>query len=156
MAISRGGKIVPTRWASPVHPELGPGWAIKLLARKKPGQIWPGLIWPGSPEFFLPLKGYLARPTRFLGRAGLLKFWPEKSWPILARPGFGPAHYWPDPARPIASSSYKKQTKRLGEHTNVYLYGEQSEDHHSGLDLMTKQPMFEGFGAESIVEKWEV
>ena len=27
---SRGGKIGPTRWASPIHPELGPGWAIKL------------------------------------------------------------------------------------------------------------------------------
>ena len=28
----RGGKIGPARWASQVHPELGPGWAIKLLA----------------------------------------------------------------------------------------------------------------------------
>ena len=51
--ISRGGKIGPIRWASPVGPELGPGWAIKLLARKKSGQIWsgpirPGPIWPGS------------------------------------------------------------------------------------------------------------
>ena len=27
----------------------------------------------------------------------------------------------------------------LSEHTDVYLYGEQSEDHYSGLDLMTKQ-----------------
>ena len=36
---------------------------------------------------------------------------------------------------------YRKQTKRLGEHINVYLYGEQSKDHHSRLDLMTKQPM---------------
>ena len=26
--------------------------------------------------------------------------------------------------------------KRLDEHTNVYLYEEQSEDHHFGLDLM--------------------
>ena len=26
----RGGKIGPTRWASPIRPELGPGWAIKL------------------------------------------------------------------------------------------------------------------------------
>ena len=39
MMTSSGGKIGPTRWASPVHPELGPGWAIKLFARKKPGQI---------------------------------------------------------------------------------------------------------------------
>ena len=30
----------------------------------------------------------------------MLKFWPEKIGPILARPGFGPAHCWPDPARP--------------------------------------------------------
>ena len=92
---SRGGKIGPARWVNPVHPELGPGWAIKLLARKKPGQIWPG-----PADFFLPSKGYLARPARFLGQAGLLKFWLEKTGPILARPGFGPAHCWPDPARP--------------------------------------------------------
>ena len=45
--IPRGGKIGPTRWASPVRPELGPGWAIKLLARKKPGQICPSPVWPG-------------------------------------------------------------------------------------------------------------
>ena len=40
-------------------------------------------------------------------------------------------------------NGYRKQMKRLGEHTDVYLYGEQSEDHHSGLDLMTKQPMLD-------------
>ena len=28
--------------------------------------------------------------------------------------------------------------KRLGEHTDVYLYGEQSKDHHSGLDLINE------------------
>ena len=44
---TRCGKIGPARWASPIHPELGPGWAIKLLARKKLGQVWPGPIWPG-------------------------------------------------------------------------------------------------------------
>ena len=102
-----GGKIGPTRWASPVHPELGPGWAIKLLALKKSCQIWPDPIWlgpvwpdPSHPNLFLPSKGYLAQPARFLRRVGLLKFWPEKSGPILARPGFGPAHC----CRPIASS----------------------------------------------------
>ena len=42
----RGGKIGPARWASPVRPKLGPGWAIKFLARKKPGQIWPDPVWP--------------------------------------------------------------------------------------------------------------
>ena len=82
----RGGKIGPAWWVSPVHPELGTGWAIKLLAR------------PGPPEFFLPLKGYLARPVLFLGRAGLLKFWQEKIRPILARPTVGQAQ--PGPARP--------------------------------------------------------
>ena len=40
-------------------------------------------------------------------------------------------------------NGYRKRTKRLGEYTDVYLYEEQSEDHHSGLDLMTKQPMLE-------------
>ena len=41
------------------------------------------------------------------------------------------------------TNCYKKQTKRLGEHTDVYLYGERSEDHHSGLDLKTKQPVLD-------------
>ena len=58
----RGSKIGPAQWASPVRPKLGPGWAIKLLAQKKPGQIWPGparpiffclekTIWPDRPDF---------------------------------------------------------------------------------------------------------
>ena len=33
---------------------------------------------------------------------------------------------------------YRKQMKILDEHIGVYLYGEQSKDHHSGLDLMMK------------------
>ena len=33
--------------------------------------------------------------------------------------------------------------KRLGENTDIYLYEEQSEDHHSGLDLMMKQSMLD-------------
>ena len=33
--------------------------------------------------------------------------------------------------------------KKLGEHTDVYLYGEQLKDQHSGLDLMMKQPMLD-------------
>ena len=88
---SRGGKIGPTRWASPIRSELGSRWAIKLLARKRPGQ--PARY--GPVEFFLPSKDYLARPARFLEWAGLLKFWPKKTGSILARPGFGPAR--PDP-----------------------------------------------------------
>ena len=42
----RSGKIGPSRWASPVRPKLGPGWAIKLLAGKKSSQIWPRPVWP--------------------------------------------------------------------------------------------------------------
>ena len=38
------GKIGPIRWASPVHLELGPDWVIKLLVKKKSGQILPGPI----------------------------------------------------------------------------------------------------------------
>ena len=53
--ITRGGKIDPTRWTSSVRPKLGPGWAIKLLAQKKPGQIWPGLVWP-SPVWLDPAR----------------------------------------------------------------------------------------------------
>ena len=41
------------------------------------------------------------------------------------------------------TNGYRKQTKRLGEHTDVYLYGEQSEDHHSGLDLMMKSSVLD-------------
>ena len=44
---TRGGKVGSTRWTSPVRPELELSWAIKLLARKKSGQIWPSPIWPG-------------------------------------------------------------------------------------------------------------
>ena len=36
-------------------------------------------------------------------------------------------------------NGFRKQMKILGEHTDVYLYKEQSEDHHSRLDMMTKQ-----------------
>ena len=116
--VHRGGKIGPTRWASPVHPELGLGWAIKLLTRKNRAKFGPtqyGPIQycparPGPPEFFLPSKGYLHRPARFLERAGLLKLWHEKSDPILARPDFGPAHCWHRSARLIASSSRTLKT----------------------------------------------
>ena len=41
------------------------------------------------------------------------------------------------------TNNYRKQTKRLGEHTVVYLYGEQSEDRHFELDLMTKQSVLD-------------
>ena len=51
---------------------------------------------------------------------------------------------------------YRKQTKILDEHTDVYLYGEQSKDHSSQLDLMTKYLVLDlrlkGFGIESILE----
>ena len=40
-------------------------------------------------------------------------------------------------------NSYRKQMKKLDEHTDVYLYGEQSEYHHSRLDLMTKQSVLD-------------
>ena len=33
--------------------------------------------------------------------------------------------------------------KRLNEHTDVYDYEEQLEDHHSRLDLMTKQSVLD-------------
>ena len=52
------------------------------------------------------------------------------------------------------TNGYRKQTKRLGEHIDVYLYREQSEDHHFRFDMMTKQSMLdqrlEGYGAENI------
>ena len=108
------GKIGPAQWASPVHPELGPGWAIKLLARKNQAKFGPvqyGPTRPDLPEFFLPSKDYLAQPAWFLGRA---RAWAAK---ILAQKNwvnFDPARFWPNPllawpnpARPIASSNDK-------------------------------------------------
>ena len=63
---SRGDKIGLTRWASPVHPELGLGWAIKLLAQKKQGQIWSGPVMPDP-----------ARPARiFFGLQNVI--WPDQ------------------------------------------------------------------------------
>ena len=53
------------------------------------------------------------------------------------------------------TNGHRKHTKRLGEHTDVYLYEEQSKNHHSRLDLMTKQSVLDlrlkGFVAESRV-----
>ena len=119
---SRGGKIGPVRWVSPIRPKLGSGWAIKFLAQKKPDQIWLGPVWSGPAwltRIFFCLEKTIGPIGPFLGRAGLLKFWPEKIGPILARknrtnfgparfwpdpllarPGFGPAHCWPYPVRP--------------------------------------------------------
>ena len=37
------------------------------------------------------------------------------------------------------TNGYMEQKKRLGEHIDVYLYGEKLEDHHFGLDQKTKQ-----------------
>ena len=90
---NRGGKISPARWASPIGPKLGPGWAIKFLARKKSGQIWPGPARPA--RIFFTLKR-LFGPTGPVFRAG----WAVK---ILARKNraiFGLARFWPGPARP--------------------------------------------------------
>ena len=42
--ISRDENFGPVSWASPVHMELGLGWAVKLLIRKKSGQIWLGPV----------------------------------------------------------------------------------------------------------------
>ena len=94
--MNRGGKIDPTRWASPVRPKLGPGWAIKLLARKKSGQIWPGPVFPGPvwpdparpglPEFFFALKRQFG-PTDPCFRVGrVVKILARKN-----RANFGPA-----------------------------------------------------------------
>ena len=103
MALSlvlRGGKIGPAQWASPIRPKLGPSWAIKLLTRKKPGQIWPGPVWPSPvwpdpPEFFFALK-ILFDPTSPVFRTG----WAVKILARKNRVNFGPDHCWPGPARP--------------------------------------------------------
>ena len=95
---ARGGKIGPTRWASPVRPKLGPGWAIKLLALKKPGQIWPGPVWPGPARparIFFTLKR-LFGPTGPVFRLG----WAVKILARKNRANFGPTRFWPGPARP--------------------------------------------------------
>ena len=105
LTVSRGGKIGLARWASPIHPELGPGWAIKLLARKKLGQIWPGPIWPGLvwPDPARPARIFFAfkrlfGPTSPVFRAG----WATKILARKNRANFGPTRFWPSPllARP--------------------------------------------------------
>ena len=95
MVMSRGGKIGPTRWASLIRPKLGSGWAIKLLARKKLGQIWPGPVWPGlvrPVRIFFSFKRLFGL-TSPVFRAG----WAVKILALKNRANFGPA-------RPIASS----------------------------------------------------
>ena len=89
-SVPRGGKIGPARWASSVCPKLGPGWAIKLLARKKPGQIWPGPVWP-SPV-------WPSRPGPVF-RAG----WAVKILARKNRANFGPARFWPGPLLALPS-----------------------------------------------------
>ena len=53
----------------------------------------------------------------------------------------------------MMTNGYKNKTRILDEHTNVYLYEEQYEDHHWRLDLMSKQLVLDsrlgGFGVES-------
>ena len=108
---NRGGKIGPTRWASLVRPKLEPDWAIKLLARKKPGQIWLSPVWPG-PVWPSPVWPGPARPARIFfalkrpfSPTGPI-FWAVWAVKILARKkraNFGPAQ--PGPALPIATSS---------------------------------------------------
>ena len=97
IVIIRGGKIGPARWASPVHPELGQGWAIKLLTQKKPGQIWSGngMAQPGParPNFFAFKR--LFGPTSPIFRTG----WDTKILARNIRANFGPARFWPSPVR---------------------------------------------------------
>ena len=88
-SITRGGKICPTRWASPVRPELRPGLAIKLLARKNSGPIWPDPIRPV--RIFFAFKR-LFGPISSVFRTGwAVKILVRKIGPIFARPGRLPA-----------------------------------------------------------------
>ena len=109
MVMSRGGKIGPTRLASPVSPELGPGWAIKLLARKNRAKFGPGPV--RSARIFFAFKR-LFGPTSPVFRAG----WAVK---ILARKNmanFGPARFWPSPllARPTRLPALVMSLNGLG------------------------------------------
>ena len=56
----------------------------------------------------------------------------------------------------VMTNGYKNKMRKLGEHTNVYLYEEQYEDHYWRLGLMPKQLVLDsrlgGFIAESILE----
>ena len=111
----RGGKIGPTRWASPVRPKLGPGRAIKLLARKKSGQIWPGPVWPGPARYgparpsmarygpTLPVRIFFALKRLFVPTVPVFREgWAVKILARKNRANFGPARFWPGPllARP--------------------------------------------------------
>ena len=88
--LHKGGKIGPARWASPVRPKLGPGWAIKFW----PEKIGPNLARPGR-IFFFALKR-LFGPTGPVFRTG----WAVKILARKNRANFDPARFWPGPTRP--------------------------------------------------------
>ena len=117
----RGGKIGPIRWASSTLPKLGSSWAIKLLARKKSGQIWldpvwPSPIWSGPPEFFFALKRLFGR-TDPIFRAG----WTVKILAQKNRTNFDTARFWPglllarpSPTRPARLPPLTKASEVIG------------------------------------------
>ena len=102
---SRGGKIGPVRWVSPVRSNLGQGWVIKFLTRKKLGQIWPGPVWPSPiwPGPTRPARIFFCFERLFgstgpVFRAG----WAVKMLTRKNQVNFGQARFWPGPllARP--------------------------------------------------------
>ena len=93
--VLRGDKIGPTGWASPVRPELGLGWAIKLLTQKNRAKFGPthyGPAWPGRAEFFFSFKRLFGL-TGPIFRAG----WAVKILARKNRGNFGPTRFWPSP-----------------------------------------------------------
>ena len=116
--IIRGGKIGLTRWVSPIHPELRSGWAIKLLAQKKSGQIWPDPIWPDPTRparIFFTFKR-LFGPISPIFRAG----WATKILARKNRVNFGLARFQPSPllARPSRLPALPIIHTGMGYHMN--------------------------------------
>ena len=51
--LGRGVNLIPIRWVNQIHPELGLGWAINLLAQKNgPNLARPARLDLGSGCYF--------------------------------------------------------------------------------------------------------
>ena len=98
LVMVRGGKIGPIRWVSPIRPKLGPGWTIKLLARKKrakfgPVRYGPARSGPVRPARIVFVLKRLFGPTGPIFRAG----WAVKILARKNRANFDRARFWLGP-----------------------------------------------------------
>ena len=95
---NRGGKIGPTRWASPVRPELGRAGPLNYWPEKNRVKFGPAQYGPARPaRIFFAFKRLFGQ-TSPVFRAG----WAVKILAQKNRANFDPVRFWPSPllARP--------------------------------------------------------